>query len=91
MTRPEITVEVSSTSGLEVEQIPIRQGWGENGHETTLRGEVAKILIRRGDDSHIGFQVEEDGSIHITSYGGPFKLTLPQNVTLQNMRPWKTE
>lgn len=84
-----VVVEIISLDGLEV-GYPCRiGGWGEKATKTSAAGEVAQIIVRRGEESQFGIRILEDGSIIVTSYGVLFEQSVDRNLRLTNVRPWK--
>jgi hypothetical protein len=65
-------------------------GWGENAQSTLVVGKPMKLTVVRNGQAQFGLRVSEDGTLTLTDYDGMgFRLSVPQNLTLEPMRPWK--
>jgi hypothetical protein len=65
-------------------------GWGEDGSETTLTGEVKQILVDRDGESQFSIRILGDGQIIITDYTmGGFQTDIPRNLRLKPGRQWQ--
>ena len=65
-------------------------GWGEEGSETTVEGQVKEIRVDRNGEAQFGIQILDDGQIILTDYGHMcFKTAVPRNLRFVPTRPWK--
>jgi hypothetical protein len=86
--RKTITVDVASLDALSTEKEEEPIGCGEGSEKVSLTGQVFRVTINKDGEAQVGFSIHEDGSIIITSYSSYYTMSVPQNLTLENTRPW---
>ena len=65
-------------------------GWGDDGNEAKITGQVKEIRVDRNGKSQFGIRILDNGEIIITDYGHMcFETSVPQNVRFKPARPWK--
>ncbi len=85
---PELTLSVVS---LDIAEISTNHanGWGEKAIETQIHGKVVNLQILKKGDPQIGIQIQDNGGLIITDYGGMcFKSIMPQNFHLYPASGW---
>ena len=65
-------------------------GFGDNGSEMFLRGEVKKITVSKNGFSQFSLWIDTDGKLTITDYAGlGFQQSMPTNLVLTPSRQWR--
>ena len=65
-------------------------GFGEDGSELFVKGEVRKITVEKNGFSQFSLWIDTDGKLTITDYAGLcFHQQMPQNLTLTPSRNWR--
>jgi len=88
----DLALVVTCGDKLTVESPVSISGWGEEGTQTVLIGDVKQIEIGRDGKIQFGICICENGEIIITDYDSMcWKTNVPQNVRFKPDRPWPVE
>ena len=88
MSNPIVKVELTGTNAIKVGKSEPVDGWGENGEQVRLTGQLVEVDIYRGNDLHFSVRILEDGSLILTS-GQQFETVAESQIRLKATRPWK--
>lgn len=83
-----LSLEVVIT-GESSHELAAAYGWGDGAENHRLKGEVREITLFKDGLAVYSFRIDQKGSLHISSYAGSLHMTVPQNLLLENNRPWE--
>lgn len=66
-------------------------GWGDEGNELCVRGQIAELHVRRNEKDEFSIRILPDGTLILTKYGGVYDTIAPQNLQLKPSNNWETE
>lgn len=84
-------IQLESTNKLKTSLLEGKyDGFGDDGSEAHVMGEVKKITISKNGFSQFSIWIDADGKLTITDYASlGFQQSMPSNLVLTPNRSWR--
>lgn len=68
-------------------------GWSEDARVIVVEGNYQRIVLLRDGKPMVGFRIDDDGNINMTSYSGAssFEMDVERNAQFRAARKWRKE
>jgi hypothetical protein len=86
--KAERKTELIVPAGARVEVKNAPSGWGPEYQAIQINAQAIDLTVKVGKRAGISIRVNPDGDVIVTNYGGYYMTQQPQNVRLENGRPW---